>query len=92
MKVDYKRCNIRRCFFFSGATSLLLVSVFFLDRAHGTHSLVSCGSGYRCRPSELAKPALDLVFGVFSAEQNQVHGRLAQYAASGVAPTMVFLG
>src|SRR5260370_42480116 len=38
MKVDYKRLQHPALVFTSlGVTTLLLISVFFLDRAHGTH-------------------------------------------------------
>src|ERR1035438_6030666 len=38
MKVDYKRLQHPALVFsFLGMTTLLLISVFFLDRAHGTH-------------------------------------------------------
>ena len=38
MKVDYKRLQHPALVFTSlGCTTLLLISVFFLDRAHGTH-------------------------------------------------------
>src|SRR5208282_5789303 len=38
MKVDYKRLQHPALVFsFLGLTTLLLISVFFLDRAHGTH-------------------------------------------------------
>ena len=38
MKVDYKRLqHPALVFLLLGGTTLLLISVFFLDRAHGTH-------------------------------------------------------
>src|SRR5260370_7699478 len=40
-----------------GLTTLMLISVFFLDRAHNTHRWVHFG-GFSFQPSELAKPVL----------------------------------
>src|SRR6266436_2641598 len=57
MKVDYKRLrHPALVFLFLGFTTLLLISVFFLDRAHGTHRWFHVGP-ISLQPSELAKPA-----------------------------------
>src|SRR5262245_21364408 len=60
MKLDYRYykhpavvCS------FLGTTTLMLISVFFLDRAHNTHRWIHWGS-LSLQPSELAKPALIL--------------------------------
>src|ERR1700690_1314816 len=58
MKVDYKRLqHPALVFLFLGSPTLLLISVFFLDRAHGTHRWFHLGP-VSLQPSELAKPAL----------------------------------
>jgi cell division protein FtsW len=78
MKVDYKRLQHPAVVFsFLGLTALLLISVFFLDRAHGTHRWFHVGP-ISLQPSELAKPALILF--------------LTWFLIPAVAPTVVFLG
>jgi cell division protein FtsW len=65
MNVDYrhwKRPGI--VFTFLGVTTLLLVAVFFLDRAHNTHRWIKLGI-MSFQPSELAKPALILFLAFF---------------------------
>ena len=64
-----------------GFTTLLLISVFFLDRAHGTHRWFHVGP-ISLQPSELAKPALILFLAWFLENKTKAHGRLAQYADS----------
>jgi cell division protein FtsW len=65
MNVDYrhwKRPGI--AFTFLSITTLLLVAVFFLDRAHNTHRWIKLGI-MSFQPSELAKPALILFLAFF---------------------------
>src|SRR6476660_730705 len=58
MRVDYKRLRHPAVVFsLLGVTTLMLISVFFLDRAHNTHRWIHFG-GFSFQPSELAKPAL----------------------------------
>ena len=79
MKVDYKRLQHPALVFsFLGLTTLLLISVFFLDRAHGTHRWFHVGP-VSFQPSELAKPALILFLAWFLENKTKAHGRLAQY-------------
>ena len=52
------------CFHMLGVTTLMLISVFFLDRAHNTHRWIHFG-GLSFQPSELAKPALILFLAFF---------------------------
>src|SRR5205085_11451491 len=60
MKIDYRRYKHPAVVFsLLGMTTLLLISVFFLDRAHNTHRWIHFGS-FSFQPSELAKPALIL--------------------------------
>lgn len=58
MKVDYK-CLQHPAIVFTllGFTTLFLISVFFLDRAHGTHRWFHMGP-ISFQPSEFAKPAI----------------------------------
>ena len=58
MKIDYKRLQNPALVFTSlGLTTLFLISVFFLDRAHGTHRWFRLGP-VSFQPSEVAKPAI----------------------------------
>jgi cell division protein FtsW len=60
MRLDYRRYRSPALVFsFLGITTLLLISVFFLDRSHNTHRWIRAG-GFSFEPSELAKPALIL--------------------------------
>src|ERR1700746_3188416 len=47
-----------------GFTTLMLISVLFLDRAHHTHRWIHWGS-FSFQPSEIAKPALILFLAFF---------------------------
>ena len=65
MNVDYRHWKRPEIVFtFLGVTTLLLVSVFFLDRAHNTHRWIRLGF-MSFQPSELAKPALILFLAYF---------------------------
>ncbi len=61
MHLDYRRLKSPAVVFtLLGLTSLLLVSVFFLDRSHNTHRWIRLGTIFSFQPSELAKPAVIL--------------------------------
>jgi cell division protein FtsW len=65
MMVDYKRLQHPALVFTSlGLTTLFLISVFFLDRAHGTHRWFHLGP-ISFQPSEFAKPAIILFLAWF---------------------------
>jgi len=65
MKVNYKRLQHPALVFtLLGFTTLFLVSVFFLERTHGTHRWFHLGP-VSFQPSELAKPALILFLAWF---------------------------
>jgi cell division protein FtsW len=65
MRVDYRRYQHPALVFsFLGMTTLLLISVFFLDRSHNTHRWIHAG-GFSFQPSELAKPVLILFLAYF---------------------------
>jgi cell division protein FtsW len=65
MRVDYGRYKHPGLVFsLLGLTTLLLISVFFLDRAHNTHRWIHAG-GFSFQPSELAKPVLILFLAYF---------------------------
>jgi len=97
MKIDYKRLQHPALVFtLLGFTTLFLISVFFLDRAHGTHRWFHLGP-VSFQPSELAKPALILFLAWFLKEKtlenktasiNDVRNTLLP----AIVPTIVFLG
>jgi cell division protein FtsW len=65
MRIDYRRYKHPAFVFsFLGITTLLLISVFFLDRSHNTHRWIHAG-GLSFQPSELAKPVLILFLAFF---------------------------
>jgi cell division protein FtsW len=65
MKSDYRRWKQPGIVFtLLGVTTLLLLAVFFLDRAHNTHRWIRMGA-MSLQPSELAKPALILFLAFF---------------------------
>jgi cell division protein FtsW len=65
MRIDYRRYKQPALVFSClGITTLLLISVFFLDRSHNTHRWIHAG-GFSFQPSELAKPVLILFLAYF---------------------------
>ena len=77
MKVDYKRLQHPALVFsFLGFTTLLLISVFFLDRAHGTHRWFHLGSGF-VAAFGTGQARAHPVSRVVSRKQNQSDRRLA---------------
>ena len=70
MNLDYRRWKHPGFVFtFLGITTLLLVAVFFVDRAHNTHRWIRLGAFMSFQPSELAKPALILFLAFFLADR-----------------------
>ena len=92
MKVDYKRLQHPALVFsFLGMTTLLLISVFFLDRAHGTHRWFHVGP-ISLQPSELAKPALILFLAWFLENKTKAIDDWRSTLIPAITPTMIFLG
>ena len=92
MKVDYKRLkHPAMVFSLLGLTTLLLISVFFLDRTHGTHRWFRLGP-ISFQPSELAKPALILFLAWFLENKAKAIDDLRNTLLPAAAPTAVFLG
>ncbi len=91
MKVDYKRLQHPALVFTSlGVTTLLLVSVFFLDRAHGTHRWFHLGP-VSLQPSEMAKPALILFLAWFLHDKIEAIADWRNTMIPAIVPTAVFL-
>jgi cell division protein FtsW len=92
MKVDYKRLQHPALVFTSlGGTTLLLISVFFLDRAHGTHRWFHLGP-ISLQPSEMAKPALILFLAWFLQNKTDAIDDWRNTIIPAIVPTGVFLG
>ena len=92
MKVDYKRLrHPALVFLFLGFTTLLLLSVFFLERAHGTHRWFHVGP-ISLQPSELAKPALILFLAWFLENKSKAMDDWRNTLAPAAAPVLVLLG
>ena len=92
MRFDYKRYKHPAIVFsLMGVTTLLLISVFFLDRSHNTHRWIHAG-GFSFQPSELAKPALILFLAYFLEARGQTIDDLRNTLLPAAAPVFVFLG
>ncbi len=92
MKVDYRRYkNPAAVFLLLGTSMVMLISVFFLDRAHNTHRWIHWG-GFSLQPSELAKPALILFLAYFLESRTKSMNDLRTTLLPAVIPTLVFLG
>ena len=92
MRVDYKRYkNPAPVFSLMGFTTLLLISVFFLDRSHNTHRWIHAG-GFSFQPSELAKPVLILFLAYFLESRAKTIDDVRNTLLPAAAPVVVFLG
>src|SRR5207302_3994981 len=65
-------------------------SVFFLDRAHGTHRWIHFGS-FSFQPSEVAKPALILFLASFLESRTKAMEDWRNTLLPAVTPTLLFL-
>jgi len=92
MKVDYRKYK-HPAFVYSllGATTLMLISVFLLDRAHNTHRWIHWG-GFSFQPSELAKPALIFFLAYFLESRTKSMKDWRNTLLPAIVPTLVFLG
>jgi len=92
MRVDYRRYkNPALVFSLMGFTTLLLISVFFLDRSHNTHRWIHAG-GFSFQPSELAKPVLFLFLAYFLDSRAKTIDDVRNTLLPAAAPVLVFLG
>jgi cell division protein FtsW len=92
MKVDYRRYkNPALVFSFLGLTTLLLISVFFLDRSHHTHRWIHAG-GFSFQPSELAKPVLILFLAYFLEGRARAMDDWRNTLMPAAAPILMLLG
>jgi cell division protein FtsW len=92
MRVDYRRYRSPAVVFsLMGLTTLLLISVFFLDRSHNTHRWIRWG-GFSLQPSELAKPVLILFLAYFLEGRTRSMDDWRNTLLPAAAPVLVFLG
>ena len=92
MRVDYRRYKHPALVFsLMGLTTLLLISVFFLDRSHNTHRWMRAG-GFSFQPSELAKPMLILFLAYFLEARTKTMDDWRNTLAPAAAPVVVLLG
>jgi cell division protein FtsW len=92
MRVDYRRYKHPALVFsFLGITTLLLISVFFLDRSHNTHRWFRVG-GFSFQPSELAKPVLILFLAYFLEARTKAMDDWRNTLMPAAAPVLLLLG
>src|SRR5882757_1807159 len=91
MKVDYRRYKHPGVVFsVLGITTLMLISVFFLDRAHNTHRWIHF-SGFSFQPSEVAKVAVILFLAFFLESRINSMNDWRNTLLPAVLPTLMFL-
>ena len=91
MKVDYGGYRHPGVVFsMLGVTTLMLISVFLLDRAHNTHRWIHFG-GFSFQPSEVAKVALILFLAYFLENRTHSMHDWRNTLVPAVLPTLVFL-
>src|ERR1700687_5561961 len=92
MKIDYRRYKHPGVVFsLLGLTTLMLISVFFLDRAHNTHRWIHF-AGFSFQPSELDKPVLLLFLALFLERRTRSMDDGRNTLLPAVIPTIVFIG
>lgn len=92
MRIDYRRYKHPAVVFsFLGITTLLLISVFFLDRSHNTHRWIHAG-GFSFQPSELAKPVLILFLAYFLEPRAKSMDDLRNTLMPAAIPIVALLG
>jgi cell division protein FtsW len=92
MRVDFRRYKHPALVFsFMGMTTLLLISVFFLDRSHNTHRWIHAG-GFSFQPSELAKPVLILFLAYFLESRANTMDDVRNTLVPAATPILMFLG
>jgi cell division protein FtsW len=91
MMLDYRRYKHPAVVFsVLGVTTLLLISVFFLDRAHNTHRWIHFG-GFSFQPSEVAKVAIILFLAYFLENRTHSMSDWRNTLLPAALPTAMFL-
>jgi cell division protein FtsW len=92
MQIDYRHYKHPAVVFsVLGLTTLMLILVFFLDRAHHTHRWIHWGP-LSFQPSEIAKPALILFLAFFLESRVGAIKDWRNTIIPAIVPTFVFLG
>jgi cell division protein FtsW len=92
MKVDYVRFKHPAVVYsLLGITTLMLMSVFLLGRAHHTHRWIHF-VGFSFQPSEMAKPALILFLAFFLESRTKTMDDWRNTLLPSIVPTLVFIG
>lgn len=92
MRIDYRKLKHPAVVFsLLGLTTLMLISVFFLDRAHHTHRWIHFG-GFSFQPSELAKPVLILFLAFFLESHARSIHDWRNTLLPAALPTLIFVG
>src|ERR1700688_1444050 len=90
-KIDYRRYKHPAVVFsLLGLTTLLLILVFFLDRAHHTHRWFHWGP-FSLQPSERAKPALILFLAFFLETRTKAMKDWRNTILPAMVPTLLFI-
>ena len=91
MNLNYKRYKHPAVVFsLLGLTSLMLISVFLLDRSHNTHRWIHF-AGFSFQPSEMAKPAIILFLAYFLESRTQALSDWRNTLLPAIVPTVFFL-
>src|SRR5882672_11850956 len=91
MKIDYRRYKHPAVVFsVLGTTTLMLISVFLLDRAHNTHRWIRFG-GFSFQPSEVAKVAVILFLAYFLENRINALHDWRNTLLPAILPTVMFL-
>jgi cell division protein FtsW len=91
MKVDYSRFKHPAVVYsLLGVTTLMLMSVFLLSRAHNTHRWIHFGT-FSFQPSEMAKPALILFLAFFLESRTRTMDDWRNTLLPSIIPTLVFI-
>ncbi|MBS1849374.1 MAG: putative lipid II flippase FtsW [Acidobacteria bacterium] len=91
MRIDYKKYKHPAVVFtLLGVTTLLLISVFFLDRSHHTHRWIHA-AGFSFQPSEMAKPAIIFFLAYFLESRTKLMEDWRNTILPAVIPTLVFV-
>ena len=91
MRTDYRRYKHPAVVFsLLGFTTLMLISVFFLDRAHHTHRWFHLGS-FSFQPSEVAKAALIVFLAYFLESRSKSINDWRNTLLPALAPIAMFL-
>ena len=91
MKLDYRRYKHPAVVFsVLSVTTILLISVFFLDRAHNTHRWIHFGR-FSFQPSEVAKVAVILFLAYFLENRTNSMKDWRNTLLPAILPTLMFL-